>query len=50
MMSKRTTSDALGWTRVGEIPGYAYKPHGGLTATILYYKQLAPTPHSTGTH
>src|SRR5262249_14598082 len=34
--------DALGWTRVGEIPGYAYKPHGGLTATILYYKQLAP--------
>lgn len=42
--------DALGWTRVGEIPDYAYKPHGGLTATILYYKQLAPTPHSTGTH
>lgn len=34
--------DALGWTRVGEIPDYAYKPHGGLTATILYYKQLAP--------
>jgi GNAT superfamily N-acetyltransferase len=36
--------DALGWTRVGEIPAYAYKPHGGLTATILYYKQLAPAP------
>lgn len=34
--------DALGWTRIGEIPDYAYKPHGGLTATILYYKQLAP--------
>lgn len=42
--------DALGWTRAGEIPGFAYKPHGGLTATILYYKQLAPTPRSTGTH
>ena len=36
--------DALGWTRAGEIPGFAYKPHGGLTATILYYKQLASTP------
>ena len=36
--------DALGWTRVGEIPGFAYKPHGGLTATILYYKQLGPAP------
>jgi GNAT superfamily N-acetyltransferase len=36
--------DALGWTRVGEIPDYAYTPHGGLTATILYYKQLAPAP------
>lgn len=36
--------DSLGWTRVGEIPDYAYKPHGGLTATILYYKQLPPVP------
>ncbi len=36
--------DSLGWTRVGEIPDYAYTPHGGLTATILYYKQLAPAP------
>jgi ribosomal protein S18 acetylase RimI-like enzyme len=34
--------DALGWVRAGEIPGYAYKPHGGLTATVIYYKQLAP--------
>lgn len=40
--------EALGWTRAGEIPDYAYKPHGGLTATILYYKQLAPTPRSPG--
>jgi ribosomal protein S18 acetylase RimI-like enzyme len=40
--------DALGWTRVGAIPDYAYTPHGGLTATILYYKQLAPAPPSPG--
>jgi GNAT superfamily N-acetyltransferase len=36
--------DSLGWTRIGQIPDYAYKPHGGLTATILYYKQLGPPP------
>jgi GNAT superfamily N-acetyltransferase len=34
--------DALGWVRAGEIPAFAYKPHGGLTATVIYYKQLAP--------
>jgi GNAT superfamily N-acetyltransferase len=39
--------DALGWTRAGEIPGFAYKPHGGLTATILYYKRLAPRAEPT---
>jgi GNAT superfamily N-acetyltransferase len=33
--------DALGWTRVGEIPDFAYRPHGELTATVIYYKQLA---------
>jgi hypothetical protein len=26
------------------IPGFAYRPHGGLTATVIYYKQLAPPP------
>ena len=36
--------DALGWTRAGEIPGFAYRPQGGLTATVIYYKQLAPAP------
>jgi hypothetical protein len=24
----------------GSIPDYAYKPHGGLTGTILYFKRL----------
>ena len=31
-----------GYVRAGEIPDYALKPHGGLTATILYYKRLTP--------
>jgi GNAT superfamily N-acetyltransferase len=32
--------ESLGWVRVGEIPDFAYRPHGGLVATTLYYKQL----------
>ncbi len=34
--------EKLGYQRAGEIPYYAYKPHGGLTGTILYWKQLGP--------
>jgi ribosomal protein S18 acetylase RimI-like enzyme len=30
----------LGYCRAGMIPDYAAKPHGGLVATILYYKRL----------
>jgi ribosomal protein S18 acetylase RimI-like enzyme len=29
-----------GYTRAGEIPDYAYKPHGGLSATIIFWKRL----------
>jgi ribosomal protein S18 acetylase RimI-like enzyme len=32
--------DALGWVRAGEIPDFAYEPHGRLVGTILYYKRL----------
>lgn len=32
--------EKLGYTRAGLIPGYALKPHGGLTGTILYYKRI----------
>jgi ribosomal protein S18 acetylase RimI-like enzyme len=32
--------ERLGYRRVGEIPGYALKPLGGLTATIIYYKEI----------
>ena len=29
-----------GWTRVGDIPGYALLPRGGLIATTVYYRHL----------
>jgi hypothetical protein len=32
--------EGLGYRRVGVIPGYAFKPHGGLTGTIIYYKPI----------
>lgn len=32
--------DKLGYVRAGEIPGYALKPHGGLTATIVFWKKI----------
>jgi ribosomal protein S18 acetylase RimI-like enzyme len=32
--------EKLGYQRVGLIPDYALKPHGGLTGTIIYYKRL----------
>jgi GNAT superfamily N-acetyltransferase len=32
--------EKLGFTRVGVIPDYAYKPHGGLCGTIIYWKRL----------
>ena len=41
-----TDSDAarlyerLGWMRVGEIPGYALFPGGGLCGTTYYYREL----------
>jgi ribosomal protein S18 acetylase RimI-like enzyme len=32
--------EKLGFTFAGEIPDYALKPHGGLTATKLYWKRI----------
>ncbi len=32
--------EIMGYTRGGVIPKYAYKPHGGLTDTIIYWKFL----------
>jgi GNAT superfamily N-acetyltransferase len=38
----------LGWTRVGEIPGYALLPRGGLCPTTVYYRTLGveAVPHT----
>ncbi|MBV9543705.1 MAG: GNAT family N-acetyltransferase, partial [Chloroflexi bacterium] len=35
--------EKLGFTRVGVIPDYAYKPHGGLCGTINYFKRIDHT-------
>jgi ribosomal protein S18 acetylase RimI-like enzyme len=32
--------EGLGFTLAGMIPDYALKPHGGLTATMIYWKRL----------
>jgi len=32
--------ERLGWERVGDIPGYALFPQGGLCSTTYYYRKL----------
>jgi GNAT superfamily N-acetyltransferase len=32
--------ERLGFTHAGTIPDYAFKPHGGLTGTMIYWKRL----------
>lgn len=32
----------LGYTLTGEIPDYAFKPHGGLTGTLVFWKRIGP--------
>ena len=32
--------ERLGWVRVGDIPGYAQLPRGGLCGTTVYYRNL----------
>lgn len=36
----------LGWVRVGDIPGYALFPEGGLCSTTYFYRDLGSTPPS----
>jgi GNAT superfamily N-acetyltransferase len=46
VLDTATGSDAerlyarLGWQRVGEIPGFSLRPHGGMTATTYFYREL----------
>ena len=37
----------LGWTRVGEIPGYAGMPDGALRPTTIFYRELGPHGRAT---
>jgi len=32
--------ERMGWQRVGDIPGYALMPMGGLCSTTVYYRRL----------
>jgi GNAT superfamily N-acetyltransferase len=32
--------ERLGWERVGDIPGYALMPRGGLCSTTVYFRRL----------
>ena len=34
--------ERLGFIRVGEVPDFALKPHGGLTGTVYFWKPLKP--------
>jgi ribosomal protein S18 acetylase RimI-like enzyme len=36
--------EALGFKLAGVIPDYAFKPHGGLTATMIYWKRSGEKP------
>ena len=36
--------ERLGFTLAGVIPDYALKPHGGLTGTLIYWKQVGQKP------
>jgi GNAT superfamily N-acetyltransferase len=36
--------ERLGWVRVGDIPGYAMYPGGGLCSTTYYYRILGNDP------
>ncbi len=36
--------ERLGFTHAGTIPDYALKPHGGLTATRIYWKRIGGRP------
>ena len=36
--------ERLGWVRAGAIPGYACDPDGHLHGTVLFYKELSPSP------
>jgi len=40
--------EALDYVFAGSIPDYAYKPQGGLTATLIYFKRIGAAGASQG--
>lgn len=40
--------ERLDFTLAGEIPGYALKPHGGLSGTLLFWKRIGSPGQATG--
>jgi len=40
--------ERLGWQRVGDIPGYALFPQGGLCSTTVFYRHLSSKTTSEG--
>jgi GNAT superfamily N-acetyltransferase len=36
--------ERLGWERVGDIPGYALMPYGGLCSTTVFFRNLEEIP------
>lgn len=40
----RRVYERLGWQRLGDIPGYALWPRGGLCDTTVYYRRLDRRP------
>jgi len=41
--------ERLGWVRVGDIPGYALFPRGGLCSTTVFYRDLGGNKCISGT-
>ena len=40
--------ERLGYTYAGTIPDYAFKPQGGLTGTLIYWKRLGGGANANG--
>ena len=41
MTAPLSFTQKLGFNLTGIIPDYAFKPHGGLTGTKIYWKRIA---------
>jgi ribosomal protein S18 acetylase RimI-like enzyme len=42
--------ESVGFKLAGEIPDYAFKPQGGLTGTLIYWKRIGATVPSYAAH